>query len=83
MRITAILLVSVLLILDQFCVTNASPTVAEKKVRSCMRRRGSTRRPLIIDTDTDVDDLWAIHYLLNVDSVFLHLSLYYTMTIIF
>ncbi|CAF5226691.1 unnamed protein product, partial [Rotaria magnacalcarata] len=27
------------------------------------------RQPVIIDTDTDVDDLWAIHYLLNVPTV--------------
>ncbi|CAF1028760.1 unnamed protein product, partial [Rotaria sordida] len=29
----------------------------------------SNRRPLIIDTDADVDDLWAIYYLVNVPTI--------------
>ncbi|CAF4411282.1 unnamed protein product, partial [Adineta steineri] len=37
---------------------------AEQQIQLCINQ-DSTRQPLIIDTDSDVDDLWAIHYVLN------------------
>lgn len=49
--------------------------VVEQSIRSCMTSNDD-RQPLLIDTDTDIDDLWAIHYILNVNEVicpFLHL----------
>ena len=49
------------------CVANTASATqsAEDRVKRCMRSTNN-RRQLIIDTDTDVDDLWAIDYLINV-----------------
>lgn len=38
-------------------------------VQQCVAQ-DTTRQPIIIDTDTDIDDLWAIHYLINVITLF-------------
>ncbi|CAF1409401.1 unnamed protein product [Adineta steineri] len=43
-------------------------TYAEQQIQLCINQDG-TRQPLIIDTDSDVDDLWAIHYVLNVPTI--------------
>ncbi|UJR07384.1 hypothetical protein I4U23_011670 [Adineta vaga] len=39
-----------------------------KLVQKCIAQ-DITRQPVLVDTDTDVDDLWAILYLLNVPTV--------------
>ena len=59
-------LVFVLIVLGFCCdkKTHASKT-AQNRVRRCMKST-TNRRPLIINTDRDMDDLWAVHYLLNV-----------------
>ncbi|CAF0857588.1 unnamed protein product [Rotaria sordida] len=42
----------------------------EQLIENCLNNNSnSNRRPLIIDTDADVDDLWAIHYLVNVPTI--------------
>ncbi|CAF1042495.1 unnamed protein product [Rotaria sordida] len=40
----------------------------EEKVKYCINQNVK-RQPIIIDTDGDIDDLWAIHYLLNVPTI--------------
>jgi hypothetical protein len=37
----------------------------EHQIQQCINQ-DDKRQPIIIDIDTDIDDLWAIHYLLNV-----------------
>ncbi|CAF4920673.1 unnamed protein product [Rotaria sp. Silwood1] len=43
-------------------------TAVEQSIQACINQ-DIKRQPVIIDTDTDVDDLWAIHYILNVPTV--------------
>jgi hypothetical protein len=52
-------------IINNCCVYGRALTYSEQQVQLCINQ-DVTRQPIIIDTDTDVDDLWAIHYLLNV-----------------
>lgn len=58
-------MVFVLIVLGICCDKAQASKVAQARVKRCMKSTNN-RRPLIIDTDTDIDDLWAIHYLLNV-----------------
>lgn len=39
-----------------------------QQIQQCVAQ-DTTKQPIIIDTDTDIDDLWAIHYLINVITV--------------
>lgn len=54
-----------LAIVKKGCIHGRSLTYSEQQVQLCLNQ-DVTRQPVIIDTDTDVDDLWAIHYVLNV-----------------
>ncbi|CAF0757533.1 unnamed protein product [Adineta steineri] len=64
-----ILLTIVFLIIVNNCrVYSRALTYAEQQIQLCINQ-DSTRQPLIIDTDSDVDDLWAIHYVLNVPTI--------------
>ncbi|CAF2156475.1 unnamed protein product [Rotaria magnacalcarata] len=64
-----LLLTSVFLIIVNNCYVYGRPlTFIEQQVQLCINQ-DIKRQPVIIDTDTDVDDLWAIHYLLNVPTV--------------
>ncbi len=54
-----------LIIVNNCCVYGRALTFTEQQVQLCINQ-DVKRQPVIIDTDTDVDDLWAIHYLLNV-----------------
>ena len=47
------------------CVHGRPLSSREKQIQLCINQ-DVKRQPVIIDTDTDVDDLWAIHYALNV-----------------
>ena len=42
-------------------------------VQKCMAQ-DTTKQPVIIDTDSYVDDLWGIHYLINVINMFSYLT---------
>lgn len=45
--------------------TTSSTLTNVQLVQKCMAQ-DITKQPVIIDVDTDIDDLWAIHYLINV-----------------
>jgi hypothetical protein len=60
-----LLILMVLIIINNCCIYGRPLTSAEQQVQLCINQDVS-RQPVIIDTDTDVDDLWAIHYVLNV-----------------
>ena len=47
--------------------TSSETLTHTQLVQRCMAQ-DNTKQPVIIDTDTDIDDLWAIHYLINVIS---------------
>ncbi|CAF1202253.1 unnamed protein product [Rotaria sordida] len=69
MRDHRILLTLVFLKIVNNCYVDSRPlTFIEQQVQLCINQ-DVKRQPVIIDTDTDVDDLWAIHYLLNVPTV--------------
>ena len=53
------------IIISNCCIYGRPLTSAEQQVQLCINQDVS-RQPVIIDTDSDVDDLWAIHYALNV-----------------
>ncbi|CAF1296166.1 unnamed protein product [Adineta ricciae] len=48
--------------------STSQSTSRVKQVQNCISQ-DITRQPVLIDTDTDIDDLWAILYLLNVPTV--------------
>ena len=54
-----------LIVIHNYCVYGRALAYMEKQVQLCIDQ-DVKRQPVIIDTDTDVDDLWAIQYLLNV-----------------
>ncbi|CAF4267290.1 unnamed protein product, partial [Rotaria sp. Silwood2] len=65
----SILLTLVFLIIVNNCYVYGRPlTLMEQQVQLCINQ-DVNRQPVIIDTDTDIDDLWAIHYVLNVPTV--------------
>ncbi|CAF1362646.1 unnamed protein product [Rotaria sp. Silwood1] len=65
----SILLTSLFSIIVNNCyVYSRALTFTEQQIELCINQ-DIKRQPVIIDTDTDVDDLWAIHYILNVPTV--------------
>ncbi|CAF1032857.1 unnamed protein product [Rotaria sp. Silwood1] len=65
----SILLISLFSIIVNNCyVYSRALTFTEQQIELCINQ-DIKRQPVIIDTDTDVDDLWAIHYILNVPTV--------------
>ncbi|CAM2729119.1 unnamed protein product [Rotaria socialis] len=57
-----------LIIVNKFYVDSRPLTLAKLQIQNCISQN-VTRQPVIIDTDTDVDDLWAILYALNVPTI--------------
>ena len=60
--------VLLIILLGHCWIEGISSAVIEQLVRNCLNNNDQ-RRPIIIDTDADMDDLWAIHYLLNVNDI--------------
>lgn len=59
-----------LLTINNYAVDGRALTYAEQQIQTCINQ-DLNRQPIIIDTDSDVDDLWAIHYLLNVSIIYI------------
>ncbi|CAF5087809.1 unnamed protein product, partial [Rotaria magnacalcarata] len=57
-----------LIIVNKFYVDSRPLTLAKLQIQNCISQN-VTRQPVIIDTDADVDDLWAILYALNVPTI--------------
>lgn len=63
---------------DQISITTTSQTPTTKQLIQTCIGQDNSKQPIIIDTDTDVDDLWAILYLLNVKDIQIILFLFYS-----
>jgi hypothetical protein len=59
------------IIINCFLESSQSQT-SDENITNCLGA-DSDRHPVIIDTDSDIDDLWAILYLINVSINTLHL----------
>lgn len=52
-------------ITHHFLIDGLPLTPVDQSIQTCINQ-DVKRQPVIIDTDTDIDDLWAIQYILNV-----------------